>query len=130
MNIGKVIRQLRHEKHWAIEDLAAYLDTVRGGDRASISKIETGQRWPRPDVLRGLASAFGLEVHQLFALAEGAELLPSEITPEEREWLQCLRGLPENMRGHVVAVIRELSAHGSIPAARHAKSSPPPYYSP
>jgi transcriptional regulator with XRE-family HTH domain len=110
MEIGKTIRRLRQEKNWAIEDLAAYLDDVKGGDKASISKIETGQRWPRPDVLRGIAAAFGLQVHQLFALAEGAEIVASDLTPEELEWVRCLKLASAEARSSLLQIVRELSS--------------------
>lgn len=109
MEIGKTIRRLRQDRNWAIEDLAAYLEDVKGGDKASISKIETGQRWPRPDVLKAISSAFGLEVHQLFALAEGVEITPSELSPEDREWLRQLHRLSTETRDSLLNILRALS---------------------
>lgn len=109
MDLGKTIRQLRRERHWAIEDLVAHLDNVKGGGRASISKIETGQRWPRPEMLLALARAFDLEVHQLFALAEGVEIPATETTPEEREWLAHMKALPADTRTHLMAITRTLA---------------------
>lgn len=109
MDLGKTIRRLRQGRGWAIEDLAAYLDDIKGGDRASISKIETGQRWPRPEMLQGLARAFDLEVHQLFALAEGLTLPTDDTTPEEREWLRALKAAPADTRPHLIALAQALA---------------------
>lgn len=109
MDLGKTIRQLRRERHWAIEDLVAHLDNAKGGGRASISKIETGQRWPRPEMLHALARAFDMEVYQLFALAEGVAIPATETTPEEREWLACLKSLPADARIHLLAIAQTLT---------------------
>lgn len=108
MELGKTIRQLRRERHWAIEDLVAYLDGVKGGDQASISKIETGLRWPRQELLSALAKAFELKVYQLLALAEEGCIPVADVTPEEQEWLICLRAMPPTTRGHLLAVMRDM----------------------
>ena len=109
MDLGKAIRQLRRERGWAIEDLVAHLDGTRGGDRASISKIETGLRWPRRDLLLALARAFDLKAAELIELAEAGCVSVKDVSPEEQAWIASLRTLSPSVRGHVLAVIEALS---------------------
>jgi len=109
MDLGMAIRRLRRERGWAIEDLVAHLDGAKGGDRASISKIETGLRWPRRELLLALARAFDLKVSELVELAETGSVPVKDVSPEERAWIASLRALSPSVRGHVLALVGELS---------------------
>ena len=97
MNLNAVIRQLRRERGWSQERLAE----LCGVTIVSISRIETGKHGVSTYLLQSLAKTFGLEVHQLMALAEGA--LPYNTTSapssaDEQQLLDHFRRLPADQQ--------------------------------
>lgn len=80
------VRQLRKDKGWTIDQLAA----VSGLSRGFISQLENEQRRPGPETLITLAGAFKISLSDLFDdqslgddLAAAMEIL-SRIEPEDR----------------------------------------------
>lgn len=70
MNLGLAVKKLRKQSGWAQEELAFRLNTTA----ATISRIERNHQWPSRHMLEGVAQAFGVTVHELFALAEGCAI--------------------------------------------------------
>jgi phage repressor protein C with HTH and peptisase S24 domain len=62
-HVGNVIRKLRNERAWTLEELAANA----GVNKATISQLERGQANPRGDTLDKLAQAFGKVPADLYA---------------------------------------------------------------
>jgi transcriptional regulator with XRE-family HTH domain len=56
---GKVVRELRLQKHWTQDELAAQLDVAAGW----ISMIENGKRNPTLETILRLANALDVRVH-------------------------------------------------------------------
>lgn len=108
MNIGEIVRRERERRGWSIDDLVGHLGEIKGGDRASVSKIENNQRWPRPATLEAIAKAFGMRVYQLFALAEGVALPVANTDAEEMKLLSRYRVMQEESRYHVTAIVEAL----------------------
>jgi transcriptional regulator with XRE-family HTH domain len=108
-NLGETVRRLRRDRDWSQSDLALRCDTTA----VSISRIETRRHGASPPLLNAIARAFGLEVHQLMALAEGA--LPYETaTPgpaEEAQLLDCFRRLPLEQRKLFLQLGDALAGH-------------------
>lgn len=74
MQLGKTIRTLRESRGWNQEEFAFRCGTTT----ANLSRIETGKHGPGQNLLQVVAKALGMQVSQLFALAEGAQaVLPS-----------------------------------------------------
>ncbi|HEY9778278.1 MAG TPA: helix-turn-helix transcriptional regulator [Planktothrix sp.] len=55
---GKIVRQMREERGWTQDDLAAELNA----DAAYISRIENGKKNASLETVLKLASAFGVKV--------------------------------------------------------------------
>jgi len=92
MNIGPVIKQLRRQKGWNQEQLAARCSI----SEVSMSRIETGKQGVTQHVLKRLADIFGLEIHQLMAMAEGVLPYNTAEPPssrDEQQVLDCFRRL-------------------------------------
>lgn len=100
MNLGKVIREERLKRGWSLDDLADRLGDIKGSERPGLWKIEQGELWPRPAMLEGLARAFGLNVYQLFVLAEDIHSIakPEYIAPEEKAVLDNFRHMAKQDR--------------------------------
>jgi transcriptional regulator with XRE-family HTH domain len=94
VTVGQEIRRLREEKGWS----QAKLGVVSGTGPSGISQIETGRRNPSAATLQRIAEALGVEVRDLFPLAQ-APLEPpfNDVLAEEerrfaeqvREWRQA-----------------------------------------
>jgi transcriptional regulator with XRE-family HTH domain len=96
MNIGKTINELRDERRWTQEELAARANITA----ANISRIENGKHGPSVQLLESLAQAFGLMVYQLIAIAEN-EKLPAAIQRfdfDESKLLTSFRNMPNEQR--------------------------------
>lgn len=70
MQIGPIIRALRHEKGWTQEMLALELEVTT----SYVSRIERGERPLSTDALARIARALGTNVTAIYALAEGRPL--------------------------------------------------------
>lgn len=92
MKLGKVVKQLRVAAGWSQEQLAEKC----GITTVSVSRIENDRHGVGESLLRSLGSVFGLEAHQLMALAEGALPYNTEAAPssaEEKHLLDNFRRL-------------------------------------
>ena len=67
--VGAVIRELRKERGWSIEELCL----TAGADPKYLSELERGKRNPSVEKLEGIAGAFGMTVWRLIQLAEDGE---------------------------------------------------------
>jgi transcriptional regulator with XRE-family HTH domain len=61
VQLGKRVRDLRHEHKWTQVELAEML----GIDRSYLSEIETGKKDPSLRVLKAIADGFNLSLSQL-----------------------------------------------------------------
>lgn len=66
MTVGQEIRRRREEKGWS----QAKLGVLSGTGPSGISQIETGRRNPSAATLQRIAEALGVEVRDLFPLAQ------------------------------------------------------------
>jgi len=97
MKLGKVVKQLRVAAGWSQEQLAEKC----GITTVSVSRIENDRHGVGESLLRNLGSVFGLEAHQLMAMAEGALPYNTEAAPsstEEKHLLDNFRRLPALQR--------------------------------
>lgn len=108
MKLGAVIRALREERQWSIDALVEQIGEVKGGDRASLSKIENDQRWPRPELMEAIAAAFDMRVYQIIAKAEDVELPIARVGKDERELLREYRAMEPDVREHYAAIARAM----------------------
>lgn len=83
MTLGKAIHALREQNNWSQEELGFRVHT----SATNISRIENGKHRPGPEVTEDLAREFGIKVHELYALAEGAPLALMARIPEQAESL-------------------------------------------
>ncbi len=67
MNIGPAIRTLRLERGLTLEALAHEVNS----DASNLSRLERGLQGPSFDLLVDLATALGVKVSEICALAEG-----------------------------------------------------------
>lgn len=67
MNIGPAIRMLREERGLTLEALAHEVDS----DASNLSRLERGLQRPGFDLLVDLATALGVKVSEICAMAEG-----------------------------------------------------------
>jgi len=68
--LGNAIKQLRKEKKLSQEDLANKINV----DKGNISRYESGKQSPEFDKIGAIADALGIEVWELFAKAQGANI--------------------------------------------------------
>lgn len=109
--LGDALRRLREERRWTLE----YVAEVCGTSAANVSKIEHGRtREFNLDLLDRLASAFGLRLHELFALAQGVPVSgAAALMPDELELLESYRALPAGQRDTLRTVARTLRPPGA-----------------
>jgi len=108
LNLGEAVRRLREQEGWNQEDLARAAHTTQ----ANISKLERGDtRAYSKFLLQRISTAFGIRVFELFALAEGVQLVgKEELTPEEHRHLVGLRRLPPERRNMIFAITTTLQS--------------------
>ncbi len=95
------IREYRKKKGDSQEDLAAALDTTQ----ATISRYETGDQWPSPDVFDSLAEYFGCSVPNLIEhQMEDSQLV---------ELMDCYYAMGSDSRGLLLDLARKFSV-GSV----------------
>lgn len=64
--LGARLKQLREEQHLRVEDVAQWV----GIDRTHIYGLERGDSWPSVEVLVALATAYRVDVADLFVFPE------------------------------------------------------------
>jgi transcriptional regulator with XRE-family HTH domain len=79
VDFGSRLASLRRERSWSIEDLAARL----GVSRQAVWYWETGQRVPRPRLVKRVAEAFAVSEHALLAQQGSPEQAGSTTIIEE-----------------------------------------------
>jgi transcriptional regulator with XRE-family HTH domain len=59
--MARMLRQLREQQGWSLEEFAARVDTPR----SAIARLESGKMMPRLELLQRMATALGmrLELH-------------------------------------------------------------------
>lgn len=88
LQLGERIRSERTKRQWSLAELAER----SGVSRAMLSKIERDEASPTAELLVRIASAFGMTLSSLIALAEmstGGQLLRAE---EQRRWTDPATG--------------------------------------
>jgi len=77
MSLGELLRKLREARGWAQEDLAVEMESLGAGDvdRSTVSRWETGKRFPSPEMLALLVRALdpGTEEERQLRLAAARE---------------------------------------------------------
>jgi len=68
--LGNAIKQLRKEQKLSQEDLANKVNV----DKGNISRYESGKQSPEFEKISAIAEALGVEVWELFAKAQGANI--------------------------------------------------------
>lgn len=104
MKIGSAIERLRKARGLTQDDLADKAVTTK----SSLSKIEKDKQWPRPELLEAIASALGVQVYQIFALAENVDspLLPDNLAEEEWDFVLKLRAMEPDQRDAYIKLVR------------------------
>lgn len=108
MEISYLISRLREERGWSQDDLAFRANT----SAATISRLEKDKQTPSLDLLKGLASAFDMQLYQFAAQLE--EVQPSNL-PEwhdsvEQELLNEFRQLSGEQRATLLKFCNWLNA--------------------
>ena len=110
--LGAIIRQAREAQELSLRQLAAQVEVV---DRGYLWKLERGQLLkPAPAILERLATVLGLELADLYALAEYPQ--PQGL-PEFQPYLRAKYDLPEK-------AIRELERHFTEVSRQYQKGGP------
>jgi transcriptional regulator with XRE-family HTH domain len=105
--LGAVLRSLRENQGRSLAYLGELCDTTG----ANISRIELARPTEyRLELLEKIAAAFGLQLHELFALVENVKLVEKEsLNNDEQVLLALYRELPPNQRKKVRDVAEALS---------------------
>jgi len=111
-NLGEVVRQLRESRGLSQDALAQQVHA----SQANVSKIETNRAKNFPSgLLQRLAEALGVQLYELFALAQGVHLERKQaLTQAEARVLEGFRNLPLDHQKTVIAVIETLGPPRSI----------------
>jgi transcriptional regulator with XRE-family HTH domain len=107
MKIGPVITKLRSERGLSLEDLADKC----GITKSNLSRIETKDQWPRPELLDAIADVLGVKVYQLFAMAEAIQLPvdPLQLNREENQVLQAFQAMEPDARAAYLEMAKVLT---------------------
>lgn len=110
MKIGDTIEQLRLQRGWSLDDLAARI----GITKSSLSRMENNSQWPRPETLEALTSALEIKVYQLFALADAEPLptAPPSWVHDEQEIVTAYRAMEPDARKQYRELARILADKG------------------
>jgi transcriptional regulator with XRE-family HTH domain len=111
MIIGQRLQELRSARGWSQGDI----EKRTGLFRCYISRVENGHTIPSLETLERLASAFEIELYQLFFTGDGKPKQVSGSTgsasdPEERKLLDAFRGLDKRNRRLVLSMTRKLAS--------------------
>lgn len=106
MKIGSAIERLRKARGLTQDDLADKAITTK----SSLSKIEKDKQWPRPELLEAIANELGVQVYQIFALAENVDspALPDNLEREEWDLVQGLRTMEPDQRDAYINLARTM----------------------
>jgi transcriptional regulator with XRE-family HTH domain len=110
MKLGAIIEQLRVERGWSQDQLAERI----GITKSSLSRMEHDNQWPRPETLEALATALGVKIYQLFALAYAEPLptAPPSWVREEQDIVQAYRAMEPDARKQYRELARILADKG------------------
>jgi len=121
VQLGKTIRNLRESRGWNQEEFAFRCGTTT----ANLSRIETGKHGPSQDLLQVIAKSLGMQVSQLFALAEGLQtaVFPMQYSGDEIKLLAYYRKMSPARR----LLLRQTAAvyANSAPSARKSRKIKP-----
>lgn len=97
MHLGITIKKLREKAQLSQEELGLRL----GVAGATVSRIEGDKQWPGRDLLKKLAWELGVEVHEIFSLAE--EVVTSSHSQSTFSWeeemiVEHFRKMPKEQR--------------------------------
>lgn len=109
MDIGKRLRQLREARGLSQSDVSARI----GVPEDEISDVEIGQGTPTLPMLKGWATALGIDLHELFALGQEkpGSPTPSEgmpVTPRERTLLEVFRQMAAEDQSLLISLGRDM----------------------
>ena len=98
---GATLRKLREERGWSL----SYVGEICGTSAANISKIERGRakEYSLLSLLK-LGEAYGLRLHQLFALIESVDLGAAALGDDESALLDAYRSLSTTQRETLMSV--------------------------
>jgi len=103
--LGNALRRLREQRGWSL----TYVAEICGTSAANLSKIERGRGTEYTlTMLSSLARAYGLALHQLFAVVEGVELPTTGMTPEHKYLLEVYDSLKPAQRETLVSIAMTL----------------------
>lgn len=110
--LGEVVRQLRESLGLSQDSLAQKV----GASQANISKIETNRaKNYASGLLQRLADALGIQLYELFALAQGVHLEDQQaLTQTEAKLLAAFRELSADQQKTVIAVVETLRPPRSL----------------
>lgn len=80
MEFGKVIRRIREENGWTLEEMAKRLGTTK----QAISKYERGERTPKVTVAARFAETLGISLAEITGVSESEGFLPDGVVPISR----------------------------------------------
>jgi transcriptional regulator with XRE-family HTH domain len=106
LRLGDAIKELREAKGWNQSELADRAETTQ----AQISKIERGEaKGYGEQMLLSIAGALGVRPYELFAKADGVELVAQQrLTRDEKALLAAYAKLGDEQRKMVQSVILTL----------------------
>lgn len=105
-NLGEVVRQMRESLGLSQDALAQRVRT----SQANISKIETNRaKNYASGLLQRLADALGIQLYELFALAQGVHLEEQQaLTQAEARILAAFRELSTDQQKTMIAIVETL----------------------
>ena len=102
--LARAMRQLRVEREWSQAELAEKLDVSVG----YVGLLERGQRLPALGMLLKIADALGASLDQIVGR------IPPTSARDDNEMAALIRGLPEEARAVVEAMLRGLVLNSRV----------------
>lgn len=109
---GKVIKQLRENRGWTLDDLAGQIGELRGADRSGIQRIESGKKKAPLELYAALAAAFDMRLSMLIAATEQELGMPGNtLTDEERKLIADFRTMLPEQKASFRELARAIAAN-------------------
>ena len=103
--LGAALRDLRLARGWSL----SYAGEICGTSEANVSKIELGlAKMYSLQLLSSLSEAYGMKLHELFALIELIHYPPAALEADERTLVDAYRSMSAAQRETVMDVVMTL----------------------
>ena len=103
--LGATLRDLRVARGWSL----SYAGEICGTSEANVSKIELGlAKMYSLQLLSSLSEAYGMKLHELFAVVESIDISHAALESDERKLVDAYRSMSATQRETVMDVVMTL----------------------